>query len=149
MYPITCYFAVSILYAVLLLKCTFLVIMSKVLSDAEQGECYNSSYSTVNPHSSHTCSTIPPPRGVDSNWCTCSSSFRRCQTPSFVRLRKSRKLCSNFLFFFFFFSATRRSNSASKASGDPHFFHANSSTCKRRKSIMLAYVELCGFAFKR
>lgn len=57
--------------------------------------------------------------------------------------------CSNFLSFFSFFCFSRRSHSLSSPSGPPHFFHANSSTWYRTYNIMLANVDLCGFALSK
>lgn len=108
------------------------------------------STSMVNPHSWQTCRPMPSPRfSITPKTCLCSWSFRLCHTPSLVRLRKSRSPSSNFLFFFFFFSSVRRSHSVSRASGEPHFFHAKSSTWHRKKSIMFANVDLWGLALSR
>ena len=110
----------------------------------------SSSNSRVNPHVWHVCKETPFSLfSLGPNECLCSSSFLRCQMLSFVFLRSSRKLSSNFLFFFFFFSDSRRSYSASSASGDPHFFQANSSTWYRTYNNIFAYVDLCGLAFSK
>ena len=112
--------------------------------------CHSSSTSIVKPQVWQICCPTPlGPLSTAPKICLCSSSFLLCHTVSLVRRRSSRRPSSNFLFFFFFFSATRFSHSASRASGDPHFFQANSSTWYRRNSIMFANVDLCGFAFSR
>lgn len=73
---------------------------------------------------------------VCANWCQLMSTNAELlpherQTPT-----HSRSPASNLASRFLFFMSSRLSHSASRPFSPPHLFHATTSTCMRRKSIM-------------